>query len=373
MSPAYADTNDGYFEHAYSTPQMTSGGTGTPKPRIYGAETVWKNGTAYPNAYWAKIEVVPVRDPNNRNRWIHPDNLSAAKKSANAVSGALNKVTGVPGNIVNAFKNSQYGQAASKAAQEYDRLHPQKKTAVLDENGRPTWTTKGNAIGRAATIVRGVAGQEAGNIKSGAQAAMEEYDRKHSLNARIATTDKNGNVVYKDAPKSNAVGRAMAGATGAIGASAVGRAGQAAFNALKDKAIASRDSFMKALDKYLKGDNAKANRSQVLQELQTKGGQMMAAIGKAFGTDSGRASTLATLTGTASGIAAGIAQSNAGKAAMSAGKAVFNAAGNAYGAAKNGVRNALEGISQFFNKTFNKRNSGGGSGMARNVATTMAQ
>lgn len=378
ISPAYADADDGYFEHASSqvdtgTSRFIGKGYSSNTGRqVYGPGTVWRNGVAYPNSRWAAMEVVPIEDPYHKGRWIHPDRANIVKNYnskkvlsgqrepdisdgpsnagyvnnkagldskrssynnvSSAVSGALNKVTGIPGAAGNALKNSQYGQAAQSAMSEYDKRHSQ-RTYTRDENGNMVYTgtkSTGNIAGRALAGAKGAVGQEARNIYEGAIEARNQY--------RINN--------YNNGKKGNIAGEALATASGAIGSSAVGRAGKAAFEALKNKAIAARDSFTSALNKYLTGDNAKTNRSQALQDLQTKGGQMMSAIRNAFGTDEGRASTLGKLTGTASGIAAGIAQSNVGQAAISAGKAVYNAAG----AAKERIGSALSSIGEFFKK-----------------------
>lgn len=366
MSPAYADTNDGYFEHvdqvkaarnartssirsntgfmgSSKTFQRSKNNANSPRPMIYGPSTVYVDGEAYPNTTWARKRVHPREDPDNRGEWIDPDRYDsvmayrAAKKNASgnisgAVSGGINKVTGIPGNVGKALKNSQYGQAATRAAQDYDREH-----TVIDYDPTGTGGTARNtenAFGRTWAMAKAVAKTEADNIYRGAMEARNQY--------RINN--------YNNGKKGNAVGEALATARGAIGSSAVGRAGKAAFEALKNKAIAAKDDFMGAINKYLTGDGAKANRSKALKDLQTKAGNMMSAVRAAFGTEEGRASTLGKLTGTASGLAAGIAQSNVGKAAISAGRTAYNAVGSAASAIKNRIGDALSAIGDLFKK-----------------------
>lgn len=357
-SAAY--TNDGYFEHALDSSFIkgtlnSSGYKDSKKPKVFGEKTVWKNGVAYPDSYWAQIEVVPVEHPFIKGRWVHPNRVAALKKeyasnvaynkTRNAVSSGINKATGAASKEMSDISNS-----STRALREYQS----DKWRYNRETGKREYT--GNIVGETAARLRGAVGgsatakaakNEAGNIKGGWQSATSAYDAAHRQ--RTYKRDANGNmVVTGEKNTGNAIGRAAAGAKGAVGASAVGRAGKAAFEALTNKF----EDFKSGINKYLTGENAGKNRAEALSKLREKAGGLISAIGSALGTSEGRskmvegaASALGTITGTAAGVAKGIASSNIGKAAITAGR-------SAYGAVKDKVGSALDAIAGFFKKKY---------------------
>lgn len=343
---------------------------------IYGPETTWKNGVAYPNAYWAGIEVMPVEDPNHPGKWIHPNRAGVAKAQrtrtlerqsrqtlnqqrepdtsegmgnsgyvtpsgfargdtgrntkkavSNAVSGKINSVTrGVSGEV------SRIRSGGQAALDEYNRTHGGKSSKPTDYDDEPS----GNAVGRAVAYAKGALGStaaanaarnEASNIRSGAESARQAYRDSHKESLAPGVTKYTG----------TKMGETLAGIKGGVANSAVGRAGKAAFQALTSKI----DDFKKGIDNYVTGMFASTNRKQALQKLQTKAGNLMGAISNALGTSEERSSILGAAQGTVSGIVSGIASSDIGKAAINAGK-------NAYGAVKNGVNKALTSIKDFF-------------------------
>jgi len=371
MSPALRDTNDGYFEHALTSggkePKMSSfikksinggGYKDSRKPDVFGPHTVWKNGVAYPDSRWAAMGVVPKEHPYIKGRWVHPDRYDAIRayyasrdntrsNVQKAVSGGLDKATGTIGKEFGNLKSG--GDAALKA---YKDAHS--NVQIPQKHGYPKFEAyNGSKLGEAAAYARGVVGnsaatkavrKEVGNIKSGGDAALKAYKDAHT---NVQTPQKHGYPKF-EAYNGSKLGEAAAYAKGAIGSSAVGRAGRAAFETLTN----SIESFKKGISKYLTGSNAGKNRAEALRSLQTQAGNLMGAISSALGTSEGRSGILrgagkalgtaaGTVVGGAQGVAKGIVNSKIGQAAINSGR-------NVYGAVASRVGSALESISEFF-------------------------
>lgn len=347
-SPAYANTDDGQFEHAFKSATSSYGKgkkaslnyrTGFTKERamVFGPSTVYDSkGEPWESAHWMRVGEHPVENPDKSSkiRWVtkeHAARIEArmrteGKKSfnkaygntSNAVSGGINKVTDAID-----LERRRVNVGSQIAKNNYNRAN--------GENG--------NAVGRALAGMKGAidassAGKaidlERRRVSVGSQIAKNNYDREHGENG-------------------NAVGRALAGVAGGIGASAVGRAGKAAFNGLMDKIKSSREAFEAAIDKYVTGKSAGANRKELLEAGSRLIGQIRGAMGM-LGDEGGRQTIgrnigkgLNTALGTAAGIAGGIAKSKAGSAAIGAGKAVFSKVSS-------GVGSALDAIKGFFKK-----------------------
>lgn len=354
MSRAMMDTDDGYFEHTALFPsqkakmiQKNTGFTGKiDKPMVFGPKTAWKDGTPYPDKNWAQKGIQPVKHPYIEGRWIDPNELdkikNAYKNKSNAkaysvTKNALNAVTGTVGKEVKGVHD-----AGMKAKQEYIDSHKNVQIPPKSGFGYPTFKENtGTKLGEAMAYARGAAGNtaiargvrnEVGNIRGGADTARQKYDKEHG-------------------EKGNAFGRTMATVGGGIKESAVGRAGKAAFDVI----IRKFKDFKEGIEKYLTGDNAKANRSQALKDLNEKGGALIGNIRSALGrlgTSEGRTQALDKVTGTIGGTVIGVAR---GIASSDIGKAAYNSGKNAYGAVKDKVFGALDNIKKFFeNKKKNK-------------------
>ena len=372
-SPAYANTDDGQFEHAVTSSRLSSMGrrasmnnrTGFTKERamVFGPSTVYDaKGEPWESKHWLQKGEHPVENPDKSSkiRWVtkeHAARIEArmrteGKKSfnnaynntSNAVSGGINKVTGAVGNEIGSMKSA--GEAA-RAQYQRDNLTTSTPkgapmlTRTYDKNLK-------NRVGETAAYVRGAVGsssaakaigREAENIRSGSDAARQAYRDSHKESLAPGVTKYTG----------NRVGEALAGVAGGIGASAVGRAGKAAFNGLMDKIKSSREAFEAAIDKYVTGKSAGANRKELLEAGSRLIGQIRGAMGM-LGDEGGRQTIgrnigkgLNTALGTAAGIAGGIAKSKAGSAAIGAGKAVFSKVSS-------GVGSALDAIKGFFKK-----------------------
>lgn len=349
--------NDGEFQHAFAGSNTISKSS-MKNAKVYGPQTVIKNGVAYPNATWAKIEVVPVEHPYKKGLWVHPDRVATIK--------------------------AQYQR---NAARENRQARESSKNAVSGAVSRGL-NNASDAIGKAP----GVVSRGAKSIADAANASRQKYIDEHT-NVQIKPKDGIGYPEFRSYT-GNKVGEAAAAVRGAASASAsaVGRAGKAAFESLMGKIKDSRAAFDKAIDKYVTGKSAGANRQEVLEAGSRLIGQIRGAMGM-LGSQQGRYEIsrgidrgLNSALGAAAGLASGIARSNAGQAvagsvrnagraitggAKSVGRSIANSkvgstainAGKAvFSTVSSGVGNALTKIKGFFN---NVRAKGLSRGAAR--------
>lgn len=369
-SPAYANTDDGQFEHAFKSATSSYGKgkkaslnyrTGFTKERamVFGPSTVYDSkGEPWESAHWMHVGEHPVENPDKSSkiRWVTKEHAAriearmrtegkkafnkAYDNTSNAVSGGINKVTGAVGNEIGSMKSA--GEAARTQYQRDNMTTSTPKgapmlTRTYDKNLK-------NRVGETAAYVRGAVGGS-----SAAKAVRNEVDNiyKGAIEARNQQRIKNNN--YSNRTFRDTLSETAAAVRGGIGASAVGRAGKAAFNGLMDKIKSSREAFEAAIDKYVTGKSAGANRKELLEAGSRLIGQIRGAMGM-LGDEGGRQTIgrnigkgLNTALGTAAGIAGGIAKSKAGSAAIGAGKAVFSKVSS-------GVGSALDAIKGFFKK-----------------------
>lgn len=234
----------------------------TIKNDTYGKETVIKNGIPYPNSYWAKLEVVPVKNPDYKpgskaSEWIHPDRLAARQKTEGSVKGSLNNVS----DKAKTIKDYSDGYALA-----YDI----KNSAYNPLTGKMVRT--GNALGRLGYRIFGAL---AGKLAADRNQRTDKWKKKllDGIDFSYRNSDK----------RNNPFGNSATGSRSFIGTRQV------------------KDTTQK---------------SNILKNLASTLGKVT--------TAKGRASLGASMIGTAEGIASGIVNSDIGKAAIKAGREVYN-------------------------------------------------